>query len=96
MADHGGEINSHRKDGTTGRMRMQNRTPETIVQVVARSGDEYLLGVSMDDYKIFSNNRLSYLYNDDAILRPSEGLSTTRPATAPNGKEGRQRPCVKR
>ena len=73
VADHGGEINSHRKDGTTGRMRMQNRTPETIVQVVARSGDEYLLGVSMDDYKIFSNNRLSYLYNDDAILRPSEG-----------------------
>ena len=73
VSAHGGEINSHKKDGSTVLLHMRTHTPETIVQVVARSGDEYLLGVNMGDYNIFSNNRLTYLYNEDSILRPSEG-----------------------
>ncbi|MDO4280091.1 MAG: DEAD/DEAH box helicase [Peptococcaceae bacterium] len=73
VAEHGGEIDTHRQDGSTGRIRMVAQTPETSVQIVARSGDEYLLGVVMDDYQILVNSQYSYLYNDKVIMRPSEG-----------------------
>ena len=73
VAEHGGEINCHQRDGAAGRLRFALRTPETTVQVVARSEDEFLVGVVMDDYKIFANNQVHYLLSEREILRPSEG-----------------------
>ena len=73
VADHGGEIDHHKSDGATERLIMRQDTPETTVQIVARSDDAFLLGVSMEDFGIFSNNQTSYLFNEQMILRPSEG-----------------------
>lgn len=73
VALHGGEIDSHRAESGNGRILMRNDTPETTVQIVARSDDEFLLGVGMDAYDILDNTQVSYLFNENAILRPCEG-----------------------
>ena len=85
VAEHGGEINCHQRDGAAGRLRFALRTPETTVQVVARSEDEFLVGVVMDDYKIFANNQVHYLLSEREILRPRmtrNGLSSPTSASA--------------
>ena len=73
IVHHGGEINSHRANGTTARLRLAVQTPETTVQVVQRADDAYQVGVAMDDYQILANAQTSYLYNDQFVLRPSAG-----------------------
>lgn len=73
IVKHGGEINARRAGGETIRLHLSCHTPETAVQVVARSDDAYQLGIVMDDFNILSNAQTSYLYNERFVLRPSDG-----------------------
>lgn len=70
---HGGEIDAHRSNGGTARIRFAKETPPTTVQVVQRADDAYQLGVAMDEFQILPNAQTSYLYNEQKVLRPSDG-----------------------
>ena len=68
-----GEIDAHRSNGGTARIRFAKETPPTTVQVVQRADDAYQLGVAMDEFQILPNAQTSYLYNEQKVLRPSDG-----------------------
>jgi hypothetical protein len=54
-------------------LRMMQGAPQATIQVMSRSDDEFLLGVSMNDYRIYHSGSCSYFYNHDLMLRPDDG-----------------------
>ncbi len=73
VSTHSGEILTHQSDGSTAPLRMLSSTPDTTVQIITRSSEEYLLGLSMSNYNIYHNNQITYLYNEHCIIKPNDG-----------------------
>lgn len=72
ISTHSGTILTHQADGVSAPLRMLSSTPDTTIQIITRSSEEYLLGLSMSDYNIYHNNQTTYLYNNHLIIKPNE------------------------
>lgn len=72
VAAHEGTILTETAGDAPRPLRMLHGAPQATIQLMSRSDEEFLLGVSMNNYSLYQSGANTYFYTNDLMLRPAD------------------------